>query len=88
MQASVSPLAPPAHVPFPAHHASDPFNFRPPVSVQEQLAASQSKVNSLLGTLQHGPPPQQMHLPQPILPPHQPPVLQQVFEFARALNDR
>jgi len=82
------PMAPPAHAPFPRHAMGNlPVNdvnpnfvhgFRGPASVQEQLAVSQSRVHSLLGTLQPGPPQIPMHLPPPMQAQHHPaPVIMQ-----------
>ena len=82
-------MAPPAHAPFP-RHAMGALNdvnpnfvhgFRGPASVQEQLAVSQSRVHSLLGTLQPGPPQIPMHLPPQMQAQHHPApvIIQQVF---------
>ncbi len=56
--------------------------YRGPASVQEQLAVSQSRVHSLLGTLQPGPPQMSMHVPPPMQAQHHPPpvmIQQQVL---------
>ncbi len=91
-QNAALPMAPPAHAPFPRHAMGNlPVNdvnpnfvqgYRGPGSVQEQLAVSQSRVNSLLGTLQPGPPQIPMHLPPPMQAQHHPApvIIQQVLE--------